>query len=69
MHVADMHCHSRGHSYSLTPKQITYMLPGKDYEEADLQQIHTAALSEADVALLADAWEVTLPAYCSTCLA
>ena len=50
----------RGHSYSLKPQQITYMLPGQAYEEADLQQIHTKALDEADVALLADAWEVNI---------
>ena len=36
------------------------MLPGQAYEEADLQQIHTKAINEADVALLADAWEVNI---------
>ena len=49
----------RGNSHSLKPQQIAYLLPGKDYEDADLQQIHTQAEDEADVALLADAWEVT----------
>lgn len=52
-------CTCRGQTYSLQPKQMVYMLPGSDYKEADLQQIHEEALKEADVALLADAWEVS----------
>ena len=35
------------------------MLPGSDYKEADLQQINEAALKEADVTLLADAWQAS----------
>ena len=58
-------CTCRGQTYSLQPKQMVYMLPGSDYKEADLQQIHEEALKEADVALLADAWEVS--SYISTC--
>ena len=56
-HAVPLYC--RGHAYSLKPQQIMYLLPGQAYEEADLQQIHTSAISDADVALLADAWEVT----------
>ena len=52
-------CTCRGQTYSLQPKQMVYMLPGSDYKEADLQQIYEEALKEADVALLADAWEVS----------
>lgn len=44
------------------------MLPGQAYEEADLQQIHTKALNEADVALLADAWEVNCGPGCMRCI-
>ena len=57
-------CTCRGQTYSLQPKQMVYMLPGSDYKEADLQQIHEEALKEADVTLLADAWEVS--SYVST---
>lgn len=52
-------CICRGQTYSLQPKQMVYMLPGSNYKEADLHQIHEKALKEADVALLADAWEVS----------
>lgn len=38
---------------------MVYMLPGSNYKEADLHQIHEDAVKEADVALLADAWEVS----------
>ena len=38
---------------------MVYMLPGSAYKEADLQQINEEALKEADVALLADAWEAS----------
>ncbi|KAL3150657.1 hypothetical protein ABBQ32_000455 [Trebouxia sp. C0010 RCD-2024] len=48
----------RGQTYSLQPKQMVYTLPGSNYKEADLHQIHEEALQEADVALLADAWEM-----------
>lgn len=49
----------RGQTYSLQPKQMVYTLPGSNYKEADLHQIHEEALQEADVALLADAWEAS----------
>lgn len=38
---------------------MVYMLPGSNYKEADLHQIHEEAVKEADVGLLADAWEVS----------
>ena len=37
---------------------MVYILPGESYKESDLHQIHDQALKDADVALLADAWEV-----------
>ena len=48
----------RGHSHSVTPKQISYVLPGAPYEEADLLSIHEQTQAEADSALMALAWEV-----------
>ncbi len=38
---------------------MVYILPGESYKESDLHQIHDQALKDADVALLADAWEVS----------
>ena len=38
---------------------MVYILPGSNYKEADLHEIHEGALHEADVALLADAWEAS----------
>lgn len=40
---------------------MVYVLPGESYKEVDLHEIHDQALKDADVALLADAWEVILP--------
>ena len=51
----------RGQTYSLRPQQMVYVLPGESYKEVDLHEIHDQALKDADVALLADAWEVILP--------
>ena len=51
----------RGHSHSVTPKQISYVLPGAPYEEADLLSIHEQTQAEADSALMALAWEVRHP--------
>ena len=51
-------CCCRGHSHSVTPKQISYVLPGAPYEEADLLSIHEQTQAEADSALMALAWEV-----------
>ncbi|KAL0034491.1 hypothetical protein WJX79_005355 [Trebouxia sp. C0005] len=48
----------RGQTYSLRPQQMVYILPGESYKESDLHQIHDQALKDADVALLADAWEM-----------
>lgn len=48
----------RGQTYSLRPQQMVYVLPGESYKESDLHQIHDQALKDADVALLADAWEM-----------
>ena len=42
----------------MTPKQISYVLPGAPYEEADLLSIHEQTQAEADSALMALAWEV-----------
>lgn len=44
---------------------MVFTLPGSNYKEADLHQIHEEALQEADVALLADAWEAST---CNPCL-
>eukprot|EP00891_Asterochloris_glomerata_P003086 jgi/Astpho2/3086/Aster-x0560 len=49
----------RGHSHSVTPKQISYVLPGAPYEEADLLSIHEQTQAEADSALMALAWEMS----------
>lgn len=48
----------RGQTYSLRPQQMVYVLPGESYKEVDLHEIHDQALKDADVALLADAWEM-----------
>ena len=66
----------RAISHSLRPQQVSYVLPGYGYKEADLRHINQQALSSMDFDLLELAWEVSISTLCpkyatllSTCFA
>ena len=50
--------HHRGLSFSLRPQQITFVLPGSGYKQADLHHVEQEAESSMDSDLLEMAWEV-----------